>query len=747
MAPKTAWGRLITILYALVGIPLTFLYLSNIGNVLAEGFRLFYKRICCDLCCCQKCERKKKRERFRTRRRRELAAQRNSMLRSPSDVQFMTIDETMNNPECQSLTDHMSDHIDENIEPGEERNDGNETQNSDLEQAAGGTDGDCNNGCPSSPCSNTTQSSAAPNTPDSPAAKLNHLPYPERHSPLETTILDDDMANLKETAILDDDDEEDDGIRETAILDDDVDDLLFVNRHTAQTPDDQTVLDNLHGLVDAKETDIIDDEDYYDDDEFPDDVFLPAEDIDIGPSSSSVQRGSTRDPTLHRQRSSKRHKDRSTSKDARKKSPKDRNKYKSKKDRSKSRDKRDRPKERSESKDKKDKDKKDREGKGSDKDKDKHRQSDGETKDKKGRKDKSSREKSKENRDKLKDKEIEDADPSKSDDKEKGKDHPLTRDRSKAKKHKDKDREREKDSGVSKERSPSHDKRGRRGGISIERPSSKEDKKHHKDSHISKERTSSQKSKDHINIDDDRTLSRSRSQRRSKKDSHNGKSKRKESKKWRLPSKKRKSGDEEETRKLTDPDTKGLYGSEESFVTAHSESFAEDITGLSDNEDKLGLDGIVKFQPDVAMDYPHDIELIDYDMKDATPLGFVEDPFEFEEEEQTEKVTVPISICLIIIATYIFAGSVLFTLWEEWDYLTGSYFCFITLSTIGFGDIVPGTDMKEWASHEKLVLCALWLALGLSLLAMCFNLMQEEVKEKCKWLGTKLGLLRDEDEG
>ena len=56
-----------------------------------------------------------------------------------------------------------------------------------------------------------------------------------------------------------------------------------------------------------------------------------------------------------------------------------------------------------------------------------------------------------------------------------------------------------------------------------------------------------------------------------------------------------------------------------------------------------------------------------------------------------------------ILAGYIFAGSMLFTLWEEWDYLTGSYFCFITLSTIGFGDIVPGTDMKEWASHEKLV--------------------------------------------
>jgi len=116
----------------------------------------------------------------------------------------------------------------------------------------------------------------------------------------------------------------------------------------------------------------------------------------------------------------------------------------------------------------------------------------------------------------------------------------------------------------------------------------------------------------------------------------------------------------------------------------------------------------------------------------------------FSDAGAEAKVSVPISICLIIIGVYIIAGSALFAIWEDWDYLTGSYFCFITLSTIGFGDVVPGTDMDQWASHEKLVLCALWLAFGLSLLAMCFNLMQEEVKEKCKWLGRKLGLLKDE---
>ena len=137
----------------------------------------------------------------------------------------------------------------------------------------------------------------------------------------------------------------------------------------------------------------------------------------------------------------------------------------------------------------------------------------------------------------------------------------------------------------------------------------------------------------------------------------------------------------------------------------------------------------------------------------AAAADFDFDPFDYEldtgdsdDEVDAQKVTVPVTICLVIIGGYIFAGAVLFTLWEDWDYLTGSYFCFITLSTIGFGDIVPGTDMDKWASSEKLVLCVLWLAFGLSLLAMCFNLMQEEVKEKCKWIGKKLGIIRDREE-
>ncbi|VDQ01512.1 unnamed protein product [Trichobilharzia regenti] len=62
----------------------------------------------------------------------------------------------------------------------------------------------------------------------------------------------------------------------------------------------------------------------------------------------------------------------------------------------------------------------------------------------------------------------------------------------------------------------------------------------------------------------------------------------------------------------------------------------------------------------------------------------------FVADEDVSKVTVPISLSLVIMTTYILIGAIVFSIWQDPDYLKWSYFCFITLSTIGFGDIVPG---------------------------------------------------------
>ncbi|CAH1801168.1 unnamed protein product [Owenia fusiformis] len=113
----------------------------------------------------------------------------------------------------------------------------------------------------------------------------------------------------------------------------------------------------------------------------------------------------------------------------------------------------------------------------------------------------------------------------------------------------------------------------------------------------------------------------------------------------------------------------------------------------------------------------------------------------------SEKVRVPLTLSFMLIVGYIFLGAALFTMWEDdWDYLIGSYFCFITLTTIGFGDFVPGTRVDSWDAQQRLIFCCLYLVFGLALIAMCFDLMQDEVRQKFRWLGQKIGLLDRPDQ-
>ncbi|XP_017770723.1 PREDICTED: uncharacterized protein LOC108558341 isoform X2 [Nicrophorus vespilloides] len=108
---------------------------------------------------------------------------------------------------------------------------------------------------------------------------------------------------------------------------------------------------------------------------------------------------------------------------------------------------------------------------------------------------------------------------------------------------------------------------------------------------------------------------------------------------------------------------------------------------------------------------------------------------------------VPIWLCVFLVISYIFAGMFLFTFWEGWDYLDSAYFCFITLTTIGFGDFVPANRVKKEKFKENIAYCSLYLLFGISLLAMSFNLVQEEVIANVKRVAKTLGIIKgDEDD-
>ncbi|XP_011698760.1 PREDICTED: potassium channel subfamily K member 18 [Wasmannia auropunctata] len=115
--------------------------------------------------------------------------------------------------------------------------------------------------------------------------------------------------------------------------------------------------------------------------------------------------------------------------------------------------------------------------------------------------------------------------------------------------------------------------------------------------------------------------------------------------------------------------------------------------------------------------------------------GNDEDDDDENDSYDPQHVTVPLTLCLAIMVGYIWGGAVLFSIWEDWNMLDGSYFCFVSLSTIGFGDIVPGDKIYSGQGLDlSFIFCSMYLMLGMALIAMCFNLMQEEVIAKIRSL-------------
>jgi hypothetical protein len=113
------------------------------------------------------------------------------------------------------------------------------------------------------------------------------------------------------------------------------------------------------------------------------------------------------------------------------------------------------------------------------------------------------------------------------------------------------------------------------------------------------------------------------------------------------------------------------------------------------------------------------------------------------EPDERDYTNVPIPVCLALVVGYICGGAFLFLeVQQSWNFEESAYFCFITLTTIGFGDYLPKTeDIAVRDSKGALILCSLYTILGMAWIAMCFNLVQEEVARIVKSFATMIGLV------
>ncbi|CAF3143707.1 unnamed protein product [Rotaria socialis] len=116
--------------------------------------------------------------------------------------------------------------------------------------------------------------------------------------------------------------------------------------------------------------------------------------------------------------------------------------------------------------------------------------------------------------------------------------------------------------------------------------------------------------------------------------------------------------------------------------------------------------------------------------------------FEQPDSESEESRHVPIVATLAVLALYIAMGALLFAQWENWHVLDGAYFCFITFTTIGFGDLVPGKGTVTESKAGKAAMCALFLLFGMIVMAMSFKLMQDELISKFRRFGRRFGFIK-----
>jgi hypothetical protein len=109
---------------------------------------------------------------------------------------------------------------------------------------------------------------------------------------------------------------------------------------------------------------------------------------------------------------------------------------------------------------------------------------------------------------------------------------------------------------------------------------------------------------------------------------------------------------------------------------------------------------------------------------------------------QKSRVIVPSTACLWVLVAYVAAGTVTFVTLEDWSYMDCMFFCVTSLCKIGIENFGPvGTAKESGVIHPmNLIIKFVYLLLGMGIIAMCFDLMREDVQVRVRNLKMDIGL-------
>ena len=164
-----------------------------------------------------------------------------------------------------------------------------------------------------------------------------------------------------------------------------------------------------------------------------------------------------------------------------------------------------------------------------------------------------------------------------------------------------------------------------------------------------------------------------------------------------------------------------------------------------DNLDSVSADGYGGHDDDSDVDDVSDDDVMDYE--EERKLDRLRERIGMERRGTVSKfsriseadiamLSIPLWLALLLLLIYLLIGAACFTAMQQWTFLDGFYYCFISLSTIGFGDLV----FLPQNVHAGLIFSFLYSFFGLCFTSMCMSLSSIELTLLSRKISKKFGV-------